>query len=143
MLRVLHAAGSRRVAFEDPGYNDVRVLASAAPGIEAVPIPVDDAGIDVTALAASDADAVVLTPAHQWPTGVVLAPDRRQALVAWARQRTAVLIEDDYDAEFRYDREPVGALQAWPRTASCCWARSARHSPPLCASAGWCVRPIC
>ncbi len=94
VLRVLHAAGSRRVAFEDPGYNDVRVLASAAPGIEAVPIPVDDAGIDVTALAASDADAVVLTPAHQWPTGVVLAPDRRQALVAWARQRTAVLIED-------------------------------------------------
>jgi GntR family transcriptional regulator / MocR family aminotransferase len=111
MLRVLHAAGLRRVAFEDPGYNDVRVLVSAAPGIEAVPIPVDEGGIDVTALAASDVDAVVLTPAHQWPTGVTLAPDRRQAIVAWARRRPAVLIEDDYDAEFRYDREPVGALQ--------------------------------
>ncbi len=112
MLRVLHAAGARRVAFEDPGYNDVRVLVSAAPGIEPVPVPVDEAGIDVAALAASDPDAVVLTPAHQWPTGVVLAPERRQALVAWARRRSAVLIEDDYDAEFRYDREPVGALQS-------------------------------
>ena len=111
VLRVLHAAGVRRVAFEDPGYNDMRVLVSAAPGIEAVPVPVDGAGIDVTALAASDVDAVVLTPAHQWPTGVVLAPERRQTLVAWARRRAAVLIEDDYDAEFRYDREPVGALQ--------------------------------
>jgi GntR family transcriptional regulator/MocR family aminotransferase len=110
-LRVLYAAGVRRVAFEDPGYNDMRVLASAAPGIEAVPVPVDSSGIDVTALAASDVDAVVLTPAHQWPTGVVLAPDRRQALVAWARRRAAVLIEDDYDAEFRYDRVPVGTLQ--------------------------------
>jgi GntR family transcriptional regulator/MocR family aminotransferase len=110
-LRVLHTAGVRRVAFEDPGYNDMRLLVSAAPGIEAVPVPVDVSGIDVTALAASDVDAVVLTPAHQWPTGVVLAPDRRQALVAWARRRAAVLIEDDYDAEFRYDREPVGALQ--------------------------------
>jgi GntR family transcriptional regulator/MocR family aminotransferase len=76
-----------------------------------VPVPVDDAGIDVTALEAGDVDAVVLTPAHQWPTGVVLAPARRQAVVAWARRRAAVLIEDDYDAEFRYDREPVGALQ--------------------------------
>ena len=111
VLRVLHAAGVRRVAFEDPGYNDARALVSAAPGITAVPIPVDDAGIDVTALEASDVDAVVLTPAHQWPTGVVLAPARRQAVVAWARRRAAVLIEDDYDAEFRYDREPVGALQ--------------------------------
>ena len=55
--------------------------------------------------------AVVLTPAHQWPTGVVLAPRRRTALVAWAAERDAIIIEDDYDAEFRYDREAVGALQ--------------------------------
>ena len=111
VLRVLRAAGVRRVAFEDPGYNDVRALVSAVPGIKAVPIPVDDAGIDVSTLSASEVDAVVVTPAHQWPTGVVLAPARRQALVAWARARSAVVIEDDYDAEFRYDREPVGALQ--------------------------------
>jgi GntR family transcriptional regulator/MocR family aminotransferase len=53
----------------------------------------------------------VVTPAHQWPTGEVMAPGRRHALVAWAREHDAVIIEDDYDAEFRYDREPVGALQ--------------------------------
>ena len=65
-----------------------------------------------TALAASGARAVVLTPAHQWPTGVVLAPERRHALVGLGRaDATPRIIEDDYDAEFRYDREPVGALQ--------------------------------
>ncbi len=52
-----------------------------------------------------------MTPAHQWPTGVVLAPERRHALLAWARERDAVVLEDDYDAEFRYDRDPVGTLQ--------------------------------
>jgi GntR family transcriptional regulator/MocR family aminotransferase len=74
-------------------------------------VPVDELGIDVTALAASGARVVVVTPAHQWPTGVVLAPARRHALVAWAREHDAYIIEDDYDAEFRYDREPVGSLQ--------------------------------
>jgi GntR family transcriptional regulator / MocR family aminotransferase len=53
----------------------------------------------------------VLTPAHQSPTGVLLAPERRHALIAWAREHDGFLIEDDYDVEFRYDREPVGALQ--------------------------------
>jgi GntR family transcriptional regulator/MocR family aminotransferase len=72
---------------------------------------VDGEGIDVEALDASGARAVVLTPAHQVPTGVVLAPRRRQALVAWAARVDAVVIEDDYDAEFRYDRQPVGSLQ--------------------------------
>ena len=55
--------------------------------------------------------AVILTPTHQFPTGIALAPERRQALVAWAAERDAMIIEDDYDAEFRYDRDPVGALQ--------------------------------
>ena len=68
-------------------------------------------GIDVDALAASGVRAAVLTPAHQSPTGVLLAPERRHALIAWAREHDGFLIEDDYDAEFRYDREPVGALQ--------------------------------
>ncbi len=62
-------------------------------------------------LSASGARAVVLTPAHQCPTGVVLAPERRQALVAWAATHDAVIIEDEYDAEFRYDHQPVGSLQ--------------------------------
>jgi GntR family transcriptional regulator / MocR family aminotransferase len=110
ILRALARQGVRRVAVEDPGDLDQPAIAARA-GLQAVPVRVDQAGMDVAALAASDARAVVLTPAHQSPTGVVLAPQRRQALVAWANERDATIIEDDYDAEFRYDREPVGALQ--------------------------------
>jgi GntR family transcriptional regulator/MocR family aminotransferase len=109
-LRALAAIGVSRVAFEDPGYDDTRAECAAA-GVEGVPVAVDDEGIDVDGLDASGARAVVLTPAHQWPTGVVLSPARRQALVEWATRRDAYIIEDDYDAEFRYDREPIGALQ--------------------------------
>ena len=72
---------------------------------------VDEHGVDVAALERTGAEAVVLTPAHQSPTGVVLAPDRRRAIAAWAQAGDATILEDDYDAEFRYDREPVGALQ--------------------------------
>jgi GntR family transcriptional regulator / MocR family aminotransferase len=111
VLRVLAGAGVRRVAFEDPGYNETRAYVAAHADVETVPVPVDERGVDVEALAASGARAVVVTPAHQWPTGVVLAPERRQALVAWAAAHDATIVEDDYDAEFRYDREPVGALQ--------------------------------
>jgi GntR family transcriptional regulator / MocR family aminotransferase len=76
-----------------------------------VPVPFDEDGLDVDALDDSGARAVLVTPAHQWPTGVVLAGHRRQELLAWARRRDGVVIEDDYDAEFRYDRDPVGSLQ--------------------------------
>jgi GntR family transcriptional regulator / MocR family aminotransferase len=112
VLRVLAAGGVQRVAFEDPGYGDADMSEVCAHvGVQVVPVPVDERGIDVDALAASGARAVVLTPAHQSPTGVVLAPERRQALVAWADEHDAMIMEDDYDAEFRYDRDPVGALQ--------------------------------
>jgi GntR family transcriptional regulator/MocR family aminotransferase len=113
VMRALVRAGVRRVAFEDPGYGGGGGTSATVVrmGVEAVPVPVDDGGVDVGALAATGAQAVVLTPAHQWPTGVVLAPERRHALVAWAAERGATIVEDDYDAEFRYDREPVGALQ--------------------------------
>jgi GntR family transcriptional regulator/MocR family aminotransferase len=110
ILRALARQGVRRVAVEDPGDFDQPAIAARA-GLQAVPVRVDEAGMDVASLAASDARAVVLTPAHQSPTGVVLAAQRRQALVAWANERDATIIEDDYDAEFRYDREPVGAVQ--------------------------------
>jgi GntR family transcriptional regulator / MocR family aminotransferase len=110
ILRALARTGVRRVAVEDPGDLDQPAIAARA-GLQAVPVRVDQEGVDVAALAASDARAVVLTPAHQSPTGVVLAAQRRQALVAWANERDATIIEDDYDAEFRYDREPVGAVQ--------------------------------
>jgi GntR family transcriptional regulator / MocR family aminotransferase len=110
VLRALARHGVRRVAVEDPGVLDHAAIAAGA-GLQAVSVRVDQDGMDVAALAASDARAVILTPAHQSPTGVVLAPQRRQALVAWASERDATIVEDDYDAEFRYDREPVGALQ--------------------------------
>ncbi|HEY5987989.1 MAG TPA: PLP-dependent aminotransferase family protein [Streptosporangiaceae bacterium] len=111
VLRVLAQSGVRQVAFEDPGYTRTIVAAAAGAAVQAVPVPVDESGIIVDALAATGARACVLTPAHQWPTGVVLTPRRRMELVAWAASRDATIIEDDYDAEFRYDREPVGALQ--------------------------------
>ncbi|ROO82961.1 GntR family transcriptional regulator/MocR family aminotransferase [Actinocorallia herbida] len=107
LILALRAAGVRRVAFEDPGYDAELLEAAAWLGVEAVPVPVDEEGIDVEALLASGADAAVLTPAHQWPTGVVLSPARRRALAA----TDLLLVEDDYDAEFRYDRDPVGVLQ--------------------------------
>jgi len=110
-LQVLADAGVRRVGFEDPGYADSSADAASGAGVEAVPVPVDGQGIDVTALAATGVRAVAVTPAHQWPTGVVLAPQRRLELAAWAADHDALIIEDDYDAEFRYDRDPVGALQ--------------------------------
>jgi GntR family transcriptional regulator / MocR family aminotransferase len=110
ILRALARQGVRRMAVEDPGDLDHPAIAARA-GLQAIPVRVDQEGVDVAALAASDTRAVVLTPAHQSPTGVVLAAQRRQALVAWANKRDATIIEDDYDAEFRYDREPVGAVQ--------------------------------
>jgi GntR family transcriptional regulator/MocR family aminotransferase len=110
VAKVLAASGARRLAVEDPGYADARAIVQAA-GLNVVGIPVDESGIRVDALDRARADAVVVTPAHQYPTGGVLPPDRRAALVAWAERRNAIIIEDDYDAEFRYDRDPIGSMQ--------------------------------
>ncbi len=74
-------------------------------------MPVDGEGLRVDALEQAAVDAVFVTPAHQYPTGAVLSGARRGALLDWLRRREAFAIEDDYDAEFRYDRAPVGALQ--------------------------------
>ncbi len=110
VFRTLAASGVTRVGLEDPGPTDSDVIARAS-GLEPVPVPVDDEGLDVEALSRSAAGAVLVTPAHQCPTGVVLSARRRQALVEWARTGGGVVIEDDYDAEFRYDRQPVGSVQ--------------------------------
>lgn len=110
VLSALAGSGVRQVAIEDPGDLDNHAIAESA-GLEALPVPVDHCGIDVDALAATEVGAVIVTPAHQTPTGVVLASERRQHLVAWAHERDAYVIEDDYDAEFRYDGQPVGSLQ--------------------------------
>ncbi|MCW2905950.1 MAG: GntR family transcriptional regulator [Actinomycetia bacterium] len=111
VLRALAGQGLRRVAFEDPGSAVTVTTAAAWAGLDTVPVPVDELGVDVAALQATGAGAVVLTPAHQWPTGVVLAPERRLALLDWAAAHGGTIIEDDYDAEFRYDRDPVGTIQ--------------------------------
>ena len=115
VLRALAQAGARCAAFEDPGYGnaetDETVQAAGAAGLRVIHVPVDDLGVDVAALEASGARVAVVTPAHQSPTGVVLAASRRHALVDWAGRHGAFIVEDDYDSEFRYDREPVGVLQ--------------------------------
>jgi GntR family transcriptional regulator/MocR family aminotransferase len=97
------------LAMEDPGFWLHRMVLRNN-GIHPVAVPVDDDGLDVGALTDSGATTVLATPAHQSPTGVVLSAARRNALVEWARADHLV-IEDDYDAEYRYDRAPVGALQ--------------------------------
>jgi GntR family transcriptional regulator/MocR family aminotransferase len=109
MVQVVKDQGGRRIAGEDPGFQDLR-LAAADHGMEVVPVPVDESGIDVAALSRSSVDAVVVTPAHHFPTGAVMSAERRAALVDWAKDRGALILEDDYDAEYRYDREPIGAL---------------------------------
>lgn len=110
-LTALRTLGVDRVAFEDPGYDETGRFACRYAGVGLVPVPVDDHGLRVDALAATNARAVVVSPAHQWPTGVVLSPARRLALAHWAATTGGWIIEDDYDAEFRYDREPVGVVQ--------------------------------
>jgi GntR family transcriptional regulator/MocR family aminotransferase len=115
VFRALAGLGVRRAALEEPGYGDVAASESAqallAMGMDVTHVPVDGLGLDVAALEESGARAVVVTPAHQSPTGVVLAAKRRHALVDWAARNGGYVIEDDYDSEFRYDREPVGVLQ--------------------------------
>jgi GntR family transcriptional regulator/MocR family aminotransferase len=116
VLRALaRESGVTCVAFEDPGYGsaetDETVRAVLAMGLRVTYVPVDSDGLVVGELAASGAQAVVVTPAHQSPTGVVLSPARRHALTSWARRGGGYVLEDDYDSEFRYDKEPVGALQ--------------------------------
>jgi GntR family transcriptional regulator/MocR family aminotransferase len=107
---VLRARGLRSLAVEDPGYANQHVD-TAAHHLEKIPIPVDADGLRIDLLEGTRAGAVVVTPAHQHPTGAVLAPQRRSALLDWAIRRRAIIIEDDYDAEYRYDREPIGSLQ--------------------------------
>jgi len=104
-----HAAGISKLAVENPGYRDWIAVDKA--GLERVPIPVDGEGMVVDLLAASPAEAVFLTPAHQFPIGSILSAGRRQRLLQWLQDGNRFALEDDYDAEFRYDHAPIGALQ--------------------------------
>jgi GntR family transcriptional regulator/MocR family aminotransferase len=104
----LAGSGHTTVAMEDPGFSMHRPVVRQA-GQRIVAVAVDELGVRTDRLA--EADAVVVTPAHQYPTGVTMHPSRRQTLTAWARAGGGLILEDDYDGEFRYDRQPIGALQ--------------------------------
>jgi GntR family transcriptional regulator/MocR family aminotransferase len=131
-------AGRPRIAVEDPGLQTQRDVIAGAGGVW-LPVPVDGAGIDVERLRASRAGAAVVTPAHQFPTGVSLAPERRAALLEWAAGGRLV-VEDDYDAEFRFDRSPVGALQGLlPERVVYVGSASKTLAPGL--RLGWAVLP--
>jgi GntR family transcriptional regulator / MocR family aminotransferase len=135
--RALAARGAHEVGVEDPGSAPLRHQMQAT-GIAAVPLPVDADGVRVDQL--GELAAVLLTPAHQFPTGVVLAPPRRAALIDWAARTGGLVIEDDYDAEYRYDRAPVGALQGLdPRNVVYCGTVSKTLAPAL--RLGWLVVP--
>ena len=110
VCRALRARGVTAMAVEDPCFGFHR-HAIAAAGLEPVPVPVDDEGMIVGRLAEENVGAVLVAPAHSYPSGAVMSAERRGQIVAWARERDALVVEDDYDAEFRYDRTAVGALQ--------------------------------
>jgi GntR family transcriptional regulator / MocR family aminotransferase len=109
ICQALRRRGAKTLAMEVYGQPRHRDIAAVA-GLSTTTIPVDGDGAVIDELA--DVDAVLLTPAHQFPLGVALASQRRGRVVAWADATTGLIIEDDYDGEFRYDRQPVGAVQA-------------------------------
>jgi GntR family transcriptional regulator / MocR family aminotransferase len=109
VLAALKATGHVDVGIEDPGHPDWASIARGA-GMRPIAVPVDADGADL-ARVSGKLRAAILTPAHQTPSGVALAPQRRLEAIAWAAERDGYLIEDDYDAEFRYDRQPLGLLQ--------------------------------
>lgn len=111
LVQVLAKSGAKRLAVEDPSSDDDARPIAASVGLEVVGVPVDNDGIRVDVLDRTDADAVILTPSHQWPTGAVLSAEARAAVLRWASRRGALVVEDDYDAEYRYDRAPIGAIQ--------------------------------
>ncbi|RFS84734.1 PLP-dependent aminotransferase family protein [Actinomadura spongiicola] len=139
LLRTLRADGHPVLAVEDP-TSDRQLPMLDASGLRVVRVPVDADGLDVAALARTGARAVLVTPAHQYPTGVVLSARRRAQLIAWARDVDGLILEDDYDAEFRYDREPVGCLQGVdPARVVLLGSVSKSLAPAL--RLGWAVAP--
>ncbi|BBY45145.1 MocR-like pyridoxine biosynthesis transcription factor PdxR [Mycolicibacterium celeriflavum] len=130
---------ARPIAVEAYGLFIFRDVIAALGG-STVPIGVDDHGAVVAGLDALDVPAALLTPAHHSPLGMSLHPERRAAVVEWARRTNGYVIDDDYDGEFRYDRQPVGALQALcPERVVYLGSASKSLSPVL--RLGWMVLP--
>ncbi|HEX6352168.1 PLP-dependent aminotransferase family protein [Actinophytocola sp.] len=137
--RALHADGITDLAVEDPRW--ARLWdAAASTGLRVHPVPVDQDGLRVDDLARTPARAVLVGAAHQFPTGTVLSPERRARLVRWARKVDGFVIEDDYDAEFRYDHHPVAVVQGMaPNRVFLLGTVSKTLSPAL--GLGWLVAP--
>jgi GntR family transcriptional regulator / MocR family aminotransferase len=108
LSRVLTRRGDTRMAFENPSHRLLRAVASMG-GQRVVAAAIDEFGVRPDEI--DQAQSLVVSPAHQFPTGVVLAPRRRKALIEWAQQNDVLILEDDYSAEFRYDGAPTAALQ--------------------------------
>ena len=139
LCRALRARGVKAIAVEDPCFGLHRE-AIANTGLRVVPIPVDGDGLDVARVGDHDVGAVLVTAAHSYPTGAVLAAPRRAALIEWAKAHDALVIEDDYDAEFRYDRAPIGALHGLaPEHVAYAGCASKMLTPAL--RLGWIVLP--
>ena len=140
VAQALRARGRTRIAVEDPSQEDDFRRVAGMLGLTIIPVPVDEEGIRVEALERADADIVVVTPAHQFPTGAVLSPERRAALVCWATDNDRCILEDDYDAEYRYDREPIGAIQGLaPEHVIYAGSASKTLAPGL--RLGWMIAP--
>jgi GntR family transcriptional regulator / MocR family aminotransferase len=139
IARWLAGRDIKRVALEDPGWHSHRLILEQA-GLAVEPIPVDGEGLRVDLLERSEAAAVIVTPAHQFPTGAVLSSARRAALVEWAEQGEHLIVEDDFDAELRYDRTGVGALQGLaPERVAYVGSASKRLVPGM--RLGWMLTP--
>ncbi|MGV4930087.1 PLP-dependent aminotransferase family protein [Streptomyces sp. BHT-5-2] len=139
IAQVLRADGIDAIAVEDPGSLGARQHLHHW-GAATPPVPVDEDGVRVDALRATGARAALLTPAHQFPTGVVLDGARRRDLLRWARDTGGLIIEDDYDAEHRYDRPPVPALHSL-LADHVCYAGSVSKLLAPALRVGWLLAP--
>jgi GntR family transcriptional regulator/MocR family aminotransferase len=140
VCRTLARRGISHIAVENPSIPEQAAIAERN-GIAIEPIAVDDAGIVVDHLLSADARAVIVTPAHQFPLGVVMSPERRRALVDWARERDALIVENDYDAEFRYNGPPIGAVQGLAPERTVYLGTTSKSLAPA-VRLGWIVAPV-
>jgi GntR family transcriptional regulator/MocR family aminotransferase len=139
IARSLRARGIEAIAIEDPCFGFHREAIVNA-GLRVVPIAVDQDGLDVAELLSHNVGAVLVAPAHSYPTGEVMSTLRRTALISWAQNNDGLIIEDDYDAEFRYDRSPIGAIQGLaPERVAYAGCASKTLTPAL--RLGWLALP--